>query len=128
MLIFQFSFLISSDRPGAPEGVPEIKAVQKHAVKLSWQPPSQDGGSPITGYIIEKCDLQTGVWRRALCSRIPECTVDCLEEFKEYKFRVLAENMVGISEPGPESTVILTRDQVPDIDYDDLCKFEILTI
>lgn len=36
--------------------------------------------------------------------------------------------MVGISEPGPESTVILTRDQVPDIDYDDLCKFENLSL
>jgi hypothetical protein len=31
--------------------------------------------------------------------------------------------MIGISEPGPETDVVLTREQVPDVDYDSMCKF-----
>ena len=76
----------------------------------------------MTGYIVEKLDLQTGVWRRAATSKVPQCSVDCLEEFKEYKFRVFAENFIGISEAGPESDKVLTREHVPDMDYDELCK------
>ncbi|KAK3083179.1 hypothetical protein FSP39_015849 [Pinctada imbricata] len=108
------------DRPSAPEGKPIVEDIQKFSVKLSWQPPSDDGGSEVTGYIIEKLDLQTGVWRRALTSKTPQCTVDCLEEFKEYRFRVFAENFIGISEASLESDKVLTREHVPDINYDEL--------
>lgn len=94
----------------------------KYSVKLAWCEPEDDGGSPVTGYIIEKCDLQTGVWRRAMTSKHPQCTVECLEEHKEYKFRILSENFIGISQPGEESDSVVTRDQAPELDYDELCK------
>lgn len=112
-----------TERPGPPEDKPVITGVNKFAIKMTWKEPEDNGGAPITGYIVEKCDVQTGAWRRAATSKTPFSAVDCLEEFKEYKFRVLAENMIGISEPGPESDVILTREQVPDVDYDSMCKF-----
>ena len=76
----------------------------------------------MTGYIVEKMDLTTNVWRRATTSTSTAVTVSCLEEHKEYKFRVLAENIVGISEPGPDSVVAMTRELMPDIDYDELCE------
>lgn len=112
-----------TERPGPPEDKPVITGINKFAIKMTWKEPEDNGGAPITGYIVEKCDVQTGAWRRAATSKTPFSAVDCLEEFKEYKFRVLAENMIGISEPGPESDVILTREQVPDVDYDNMCKF-----
>jgi len=111
------------DRPQCPEGKPQIVAVNRHSVKLAWKEPTDNGGTPVTGYIIEKCDLQSGVWRRATTSKHPQCTVECLEEFKEHKFRILAENFIGISEPGQESEVIMTREQAPDMNYDECCKF-----
>ena len=110
------------DRPGPPEGKPVIENITKFSVKLSWLPPADDGGSEITGYIIEKLDLQTGVWRRAVTTKTPYATVECLEEFKEHKFRVFAENFIGISEPSEESEKVVTREAVPDVEYDDLCK------
>ena len=94
----------------------------KHSVDLTWKEPADNGGSDITGYLIEKCDMTTNIWRRATTSTTTSTTVSCLEEHKEYKFRVIAENLVGISEPGPESDIAVTREQTPDIDYDELCK------
>jgi hypothetical protein len=114
--------VLTIDRPGPPEGKPVIESITKFSVKLSWLPPADDGGSEITGYIVEKLDMQTGVWRRALTTKMPHATVECLEEFKEHKFRVFAENFIGISEPGQESDKVVTREAVPDMDYDDLCK------
>jgi hypothetical protein len=43
------------DQPSKP-GTPEIKDFDKNFVELQWTRPSEDGGSPITGYVIEKKD------------------------------------------------------------------------
>lgn len=32
---------------------------------LKWEKPANDGGAPITGYIIEKKDRDTGKWIKA---------------------------------------------------------------
>lgn len=118
--------LLVTDRPGPPEGPTRIENTSKYSVDLTWNPPLDNGGSEITGYIIEKCDLTTNLWRRATTSTNTSVTISCLEEHKEYKFRILAENLVGISEPGPESQVAVTREATPEnIDYDSLCKFSI---
>ena len=71
-------------------------------------------------------DMVTKLWRHAIKCTSTSATVSCLEQHKEYKFRVIAENIVGNSEPGPESEVTVTREQMPDIDYDELCKFDFL--
>ena len=59
-----------------------------------------DGGSPISNYVVEKQDLKTGVWEP--CSKFVRGTtyeVLNLNENHEYKFRVSAENEHGVSEP-----------------------------
>ena len=43
----------SSDKPGPPLEL-TIDAVANDWIELSWQPPIKDGGSPITGYVIER--------------------------------------------------------------------------
>lgn len=52
------------DEPGAP-GVPDIVDWDKDHVDLKWAKPVNDGGSPITGYVIEKREKGTGKWIKA---------------------------------------------------------------
>lgn len=62
--------------------------------------PQEDGGSPITNYVIEKQDLKTGKWEPV--SKFVRNTlfeVMGLSEGHEYYFRVMAENQFGLSEP-----------------------------
>jgi hypothetical protein len=59
-----------------------------------------DGGSPVSNYIVEKMDEKTGQWEP--CSRFVRGTsydVMGLDEGHPYKFRVRAENEHGVSEP-----------------------------
>lgn len=50
------------DRPTAPENILKVTDVTNNTATLSWQPPSDNGGSPIEGYIVEKMDVSKGQW------------------------------------------------------------------
>jgi hypothetical protein len=52
------------DKPSPPENL-KVKEVTKTSVTLSWKQPSSDGGSKITGYIIEKADASRGNFAQA---------------------------------------------------------------
>jgi len=59
-----------------------------------------DGGSPISNYVVEKKDLRSGDW--TVCSKFVRGNnyeVPNLSEGHEYLFRVSAENEHGVGEP-----------------------------
>lgn len=58
----------ASDPPGAPTRVTPSD-IAKDAVTLNWFEPDEDGGSPITGYWIEKFDPDSDKWIR--CNKLP---------------------------------------------------------
>ena len=58
-----------------------------------------DGGSPITHYLVEKCDMSRGSWVEAEITTDLKCTVRSLTHRKTYLMRVKAVNAVGESEP-----------------------------
>lgn len=62
-----FVFL-GSDTPGPPTGVKPIE-ITKDSVTLTWTEPDEDGGSPITGYWVERFDPDQDKWIR--CNKIP---------------------------------------------------------
>lgn len=88
------------DKPGPPQGPLEAYDVTPETCTLSWKPPLDDGGSPITNYVIEKQDPTTKLWIK-LCSYCRTChyNVMGLEMGKKYNFRVCAENQYGVSVP-----------------------------
>ena len=77
-----------------------MKEISKDYAVLEWEIPQTDGGSPITGYVIEKRDM-----KRSSYVKVSEVSSDCLVlkadklvEDNEYLFRVCAENENGASE------------------------------
>merc|ERR1712179_594776 len=49
-------------KPSRPEGPLFPEEVRADKIKLKWKKPKDDGGVPLDGYIIEKMDVDTGVW------------------------------------------------------------------
>lgn len=76
-----------------------ISDVHKEGCNLKWNAPLDDGGVPIDHYVVEKMDVETGRWVAAGRSKEPKLEVDNLVPGQEYKFRVMAVNAEGESEP-----------------------------
>ena len=84
--------------PGAPASL-RLTAVQRDAVTLSWEPPDVDGGAPVTGYLVERCDATRGGAGWATVGHTDAATTSYratkLLEGGRYHFRVTAENAAG---------------------------------
>lgn len=67
---------------------------------MAWLPPEEEGGSVITGYLIEMQKVDQVEW--TLCNTTPtkmcEYTLTHLPQGAEYKFRVIACNTGGPGE------------------------------
>lgn len=102
---FPFSFITFNvflfvDKPGPPQPPFDISEIDADACTLAWHIPLEDGGSNITNYVVEKCDVSRGDWVTALASVTKtSCRIGKLIPGEEYMFRVRAENRFGISEP-----------------------------
>lgn len=96
--------------PAAPEVVDKTK----HSVTLAWKPPERDGGSPIKGYIIQIQDEGQSEW---MSINDPEnlhpttdFTVPSLRALKRYRFRIIAVNDIGESDPSPRTSEVLIEE------------------
>ena len=56
-------FLILSDKPNPPAGSPCASKVKETSLTLSWYGPSYDGGSPVTHYKVELCEVGKDNWK-----------------------------------------------------------------
>lgn len=98
--------------PEPPSNPPEIMDVTKSSVSLSWARPRDDGGSRITGYYVERREVSTEKWVRHNKTHITTTmyNITGLIPDAEYIFRVVAQNDVGQSEPGPASDSVVCKD------------------
>lgn len=60
-----------SDKPLRPVGPLKAEEVRADHITVSWKKPEDNGGSDITGYIIEKMDMDSGRWVAAGEVNIP---------------------------------------------------------
>ena len=100
---------MSTDPPGAPRNL-KVSDVTKTSCKLTWTAPESDGGSPVTGYQVEKF---TGTkWIRAVKKPVAECSFafDDLLEASENEFRVCAENAAGVGPPSETTGRFVAKD------------------
>lgn len=68
---------------------------------LTWEAPKSDGGSPVTGYLIDRATNNSGRWIRVTRDEVKDLTLsfDSLMEGTVYEFRVYAVNKKGESQP-----------------------------
>lgn len=100
-----------AETPGAPRGPLTAKNEGRDAVALSWQPPLDDGGSPIVSYIVDKLDVQRGGWVRAarVAGDVTAYKLSGLNVGHDYNFRVYAENKAGVGQPLDLKTLIKAK-------------------
>ena len=86
-------------RPSPPIGPINILEMTPEYAIIAWMPPKDDGGSPVTNYIVEKKDITKETWGVVSSkSTRTKCKIPRLIAGKEYNFRVQAENKYGISD------------------------------
>ena len=119
--------MVFLDCPSAPPGSPKVSKVTSTSCQLEWEAPTDDGGSPVTSYIVDKliCDGEDVQWQTVGRSYVRHMIVWELVAGRQYQFRVAAENMFGKSVTGDESEVIIAsgsadHDASTEMNYDSL--------
>uniref|UniRef100_A0ABL0EK17 Titin n=1 Tax=Rhodnius prolixus TaxID=13249 RepID=A0ABL0EK17_RHOPR len=101
--------------PSPPKNISVLNIASK-SVTLQWEPPLSNGGSELTGYVIEKQPTATSKWTKVvtLDPNVTYYSVENLKEKSEFYFRVFAENVIGLSFPTTSNLVSLkTHATVP---------------
>ena len=87
------------DVPGQPHGRIEFPSIESDSVTIAWQPPVDNGGTPITGYVIHYKSVGQQSWSPVTaCTAKTRYTVRNLQRKETYQFKVSAENVIGCGE------------------------------
>ena len=87
--------------PSAPT-IASVEATSSTYISVKWAASRKDGGSPITGYIVEyrvASDSASSFETQVVASDVFFMTLDGLTPSTEYDVRVRGENAVGRSDP-----------------------------
>uniref|UniRef100_A0AAZ1WYT9 Titin n=1 Tax=Oreochromis aureus TaxID=47969 RepID=A0AAZ1WYT9_OREAU len=97
--------------PSAPS-TPEVGAITKDSMVLSWERPNDNGGAEIEGYVLEKRDKDGIRWTKCNKKRLNDLRFRCtgLTEGHSYEFRVSAENAAGVGKPSAPTPYIKACD------------------
>ncbi|XP_007934065.1 myomesin-3 [Orycteropus afer afer] len=106
----------AAEKPGAPGSPLNVRClnVNRDCLILTWAPPSDTRGNPITGYSIEQCQGESGEW--VPCHKAPggtcRCPIQGLIEGQSYRFRVRAISQAGSSLPSKASELVVMGESV----------------
>lgn len=98
-------FASNLDVPGPP-AKPIVENMTATACHVTWKPPSHDGGSPITNYVLERKTHSSTQWNPVdtnIVAPKTEFDVSDLKMETEYVFRVSAVNKAGQGKPSEPS-------------------------
>jgi Fibronectin type III domain len=92
--------------PGQPTDLSVTPAGNGQSATFAWSAPFGDGGSPLTGYVVQR----SGEGSRSLAPSVTSASFGGLTPGASYTFSVRAHNAVG---PGPSASVSLTLPTAP---------------
>lgn len=52
------------DKPSPPRGPLDVSGMTETSFTVGWQPPENDGGTPLIEYIVERRELSKKAWQR----------------------------------------------------------------
>uniref|UniRef100_A0A3Q2EJK7 Immunoglobulin like and fibronectin type III domain containing 1, tandem duplicate 2 n=1 Tax=Cyprinodon variegatus TaxID=28743 RepID=A0A3Q2EJK7_CYPVA len=93
------SQLIVLDKPSAPMGPAEVTESSASCIEFKWRPPKDDGGSPVTNYILERQQVGRNTWKKI--GEIPGVPIyrdTDVDRGRKYCYRIWAVTSEGISE------------------------------
>jgi titin len=76
---------------------------------LTWAFPKDDGGSKITGYLVEKREMNRRSWQTLTRTIEHEIVALNLVEGVKYMFQVRAENRCGLGEAADTHAAIMAK-------------------
>ncbi|XP_010866615.2 immunoglobulin-like and fibronectin type III domain-containing protein 1 isoform X2 [Esox lucius] len=94
------SRLIVLDKPGPPEGPVKILETTSTLIELQWGAPMDDGGSPVTNYIIERQQVGQTIWKEIGNVTADKTTYKDMNVVhgKLYIYKIYAVNPEGTSD------------------------------
>ena len=90
--------------PGAPTAVTAVRG--NGSVSLDWTPPAGDGGSPITGWIVQVRSGGVTVRTDTVSGSTPSTVVTGLTNGTAYNFRVQAVTAIGVGAASANSNTV----------------------
>ncbi|XP_060118705.1 myosin light chain kinase, smooth muscle isoform X1 [Heteronotia binoei] len=99
------------DKPDPPARRPCASDIRSSSLTISWYGSSYDGGSAVQAYTVEIWNTVDKKWTDLTTCRSTSYNVQDLLADREYKFRVRAANVYGISEPSQESELVKVGDK-----------------
>lgn len=81
---------------------------------VAWNPPDEDGGLEVSGYIIERKEVRSDRWVRANKNPITMTRYRSTEliEGLEYEHRIIGINARGLSKPSLPSKPAVATDPI----------------
>ncbi|XP_035517026.1 immunoglobulin-like and fibronectin type III domain-containing protein 1 [Morone saxatilis] len=113
------SQLVVLDKPTPPLGPVDIIESSANCIEFKWKPPKDNGGSPITDYILERQQIGRNSWKKlGKIGPEPKYKDVDVDHGRKYCYHIRVETDQGISEmietddiqagtkayPGPPST------------------------
>ena len=106
-LLSEATVAVAATVPSAPQSLTVTRGSQVQELDVSWQAPSSNGGSGVTGYRVQWKEAADGWDTAADVSEAPEAgtthTITSLTGEVEYAVRVIATNDVGDSPASTEA-------------------------
>jgi titin len=99
------------DKPGPPNP-PTVSDIYSTKCTVNWKPPVDDGGAPITGYVLERAMAGSSRWIKMTKELIKETSYEVtdLNEGSQYIFKVSAVNKAGVGKPSQPSKPFTAKD------------------
>ncbi|KAM4570557.1 immunoglobulin-like and fibronectin type III domain-containing protein 1 [Fundulus diaphanus] len=93
------SHLIVLDKPSSPLGPAEVTESSAACIEFKWRPPKDDGGSPVTNYILERQQVGRNTWKKmGEIPGVPLYRDTDVDRGRKYCYRIWAVTSEGMSE------------------------------